>query len=151
MSETSILATVLTFLSGGAIVAIIGFIGDRIKFKEQRKAHKEDRAEEKEDEIKEIYDHMAKFEGSEIEKNGEIDKHLKTLIEMQFGQCEALRVVLLDRIQSLGQEYVNRGEITFDERKRLRDIHTVYHNPPLNGNGDADLIMKQIDELPLKK
>jgi len=58
--------------------------------------------------------------------------------------------ILLDRILYLGQSYIAKGEIDFDDRKRLHAMHDCYHNG-LHGNGDADLIMEAVDELPLKK
>lgn len=145
------LELILTFLSGGAIVAIIGLVGDRLKFKWQRKATKEDRAEEKHDAIKDIYKHMECFEGMSTAKDDEFDTILKELLAIQKAQCEALKFLLLDRILFYGKYYSDKGEITFDERKRLRDMHNVYHQPPLNGNGDADLVMRSIDDLPLAK
>ncbi len=57
--------------------------------------------------------------------------------------------MLLDKILCLGQKYIDEEEIDFDDRRRLRAMHDVYHNG-LKGNGDADLIMNGIDNLPLK-
>ena len=65
------------------------------------------------------------------------------------GLQAGLRVVLLDRIQYLGQSYLADGEISFDDRRRLHRMHDAYHTG-LNGNGDLDVIMAQVDRLPLK-
>ena len=65
------------------------------------------------------------------------------------GLQAGLRVVLLDRIQYLGQCYLADGEISFDDRRRLHRMHDAYHTG-LNGNGDLDVIMAQVDRLPLK-
>ena len=66
-----------------------------------------------------------------------------------IAQSEALKYILLDRIMYLGQCYIVAGEVSFDDRKRLRDMHTSYHEK-LGGNGDADAVMKAVDALPLK-
>lgn len=58
------------------------------------------------------------------------------------------KVSLLDRIQHLGRSYLKVGEIDFDDRRRLHQMHTAYHN--LGGNGDLDTLMEDVDELPLK-
>ena len=55
----------------------------------------------------------------------------------------------VDRIQYLGQCYLADGEISFDDRRRLHRMHDAYHTG-LNGNGDLDVIMAQVDRLPLK-
>lgn len=65
------------------------------------------------------------------------------------GLQAGLRVVLLDRIQYLCQCYIQDKSITFDDRRRLHMMHDVYHNA-LEGNGDLDAAMRQIDLLPLK-
>ena len=63
-------------------------------------------------------------------------------------QCGVM-AMMLDRIQYLCKSYIKDGEVDFDDRKRLRLMHTAYHNN--GGNGDLDLLMQQVDELPLKK
>jgi hypothetical protein len=132
------LKTVLTFICGAGGLALIEWARERWKFKAERKAQKEDRAEEK------------------VDKIGELTKAVKDLqtdFDEQGQQLDALRgamkCVLLDRIIHLGQKYIDEGEVDFDDRKRLRDMHTSYHQG-LKGNGDADAIMKAVDALPLK-
>lgn len=132
------LKTVLTFICGAGGLALIEWARERWKFKAERKAQKEDRAEEK------------------VDKIGELTKAVKDLqtdFDEQGQQLDALRgamkCVLLDRIIHLGQKYIEEGEVDFDDRKRLRDMHTSYHQG-LKGNGDADAIMKAVDALPLK-
>lgn len=123
---------------------------ERWKFKATRKAAKEDKSEERADKTREISDAVAKFEKSEAEKNAEIDKRLDALDKQMEAQSTALRLILLDRILHLGQGYIMKGEISFDDRKRLHDMHDCYHSG-LGGNGDADLIMREVDNLELLK
>lgn len=62
---------------------------------------------------------------------------------------KALRYIMLYIIQERAEHYIARGEITIDERRSLHKWHDLYHNG-LNGNGDADLLMSEVDELPTK-
>lgn len=62
---------------------------------------------------------------------------------------KALQYIMLYIIQNRAEEYIKREGITVDERRSLHKWHDLYHNG-LNGNGDADLLMHQIDELPVK-
>ncbi len=45
--------------------------------------------------------------------------------------------------------YIEQKEIAYDDRRRFHAMHDCYHNG-LGGNGDADLIVEAVDELPLK-
>jgi len=66
------------------------------------------------------------------------------------AQSEALKLVLLDRILYLGRSYIAKGEISYDERRRFHLMHKCYHTG-LGGNGDADPIVSDVDELPLSR
>lgn len=59
-----------------------------------------------------------------------------------------LKNIMLDRIRYVGQSYIRGGSIDFDDRRILNDMHKSYHD--LGGNGDLDLLMKSVNELPLK-
>ena len=59
---------------------------------------------------------------------------------------KALRYVMLYIIQERCKEYIARGHITLDERRSLHHWHDLYHNG-LGGNGDADLLMREVDAL----
>ena len=56
---------------------------------------------------------------------------------------------MLDRIRHLGQSYIQKGEISFDDRRIFHMMHDAYHDG-LGGNGDADLVVEAVDDLPLK-
>lgn len=64
-------------------------------------------------------------------------------------QCKALRYLMLYIIQERAEAHINRGYITLQERRLLHHWHKLYHDG-LEGNGDADLLMKQVDALPLQ-
>lgn len=61
---------------------------------------------------------------------------------------KALKVIMLDRILYLGRAYIEDREVDADDRRRLMQMHDVYHS--LGGNGDADLIMNCVKALQLK-
>ena len=134
------IALVLAVAGGAAGAAVINGINERWKFKASRK---EDRTEKIEEKVKEL-----KEEESAWKK--EIEKKLKDLDTQNTAENEALRVILLDRIRHLGQSYIAAGEIDFDDRRIFHMMHSVYHDG-LGGNGDADLVVEAVDELPLKQ
>ena len=140
----------LGILSGGVAVALVKAIEGIVTWHLNRKAAKEDKAEAKADKTTELGDAVAEFKQAEAEKNKELEETLEELKQQIKPLSDAIRFILLDRILYLGQSYIAKGEISFDDRKRLRDMHDAYHNG-LHGNGDADLIMQGVDELPLKK
>lgn len=140
MNFVEILTAALLAIAGGAAgAAIINGINERWKFKANRQATKEDRAEAKADKTDELAKTL-----------GELQSQLKTLKESDTAQAEALRLILLDRILYLGKGYIDKGEISYDDRRRFHAMHTCYHSG-LGGNGDADLIVEGVDALPLKK
>ena len=47
-------------------------------------------------------------------------------------------------------QYIEAGEVDFDQRRILREMHTVYHFG-LQGNGDLDQLMEAVAKLPLVK
>lgn len=117
---------ILAILAGGGVgVALIGLMRDWLAFRRERKARKED----------------AQYE-SEMKRLTELEKQSK-------AQGEAIKYLLYDRIRFLGQAYIGEKEVDFDDRRILKDMHTVYHNG-LGGNGDLDVLMRQVDNLPLK-
>ena len=61
----------------------------------------------------------------------------------------ALKWVIYDRIRHLGQTFIADGEVSFDDRRILNEMHKSYHDG-LGGNGDLDVLMREVNELPLK-
>lgn len=59
-----------------------------------------------------------------------------------------MKWLMYDRIRFLGLHYIEEGKVDFDDRRILREMHTVYHFG-LDGNGDLDNIMQLVDKLPL--
>jgi hypothetical protein len=80
-------------------------------------------------------------------------KHRDDKDDSECGDIQALklavRLIMLDRVRYLGLKYISEGEIDFDDRRILNQMHDSYHNG-LGGNGDLDQIMRQVNQLPLK-
>jgi len=122
-----VLLQVLEILASGAIgAAIINGINQRKLLKMQHDFDKEDKAQV------------------------DVEKELRELREMSAAQSEALKFVLYDRIRYIGQAYIAEGEVDFDDRRVLNNMHSSYHNG-LNGNGDLDTLMAEVNSLPLKQ
>ena len=116
---------IITVISGGSVVAIIEGVREWLAWNRNRKAVKEDRATEE-----------------AVEK-------VKTLEEKVDALVEANRYILYDRIRYLGQCYIDEREIDFDDRRILNKMHESYHDG-LDGNGDLDTLMEEVNHLPLK-
>lgn len=155
------LKTVLAFLCGAGGLAIINALFDRWKWKSERKAKKEDHVEErrekmeeeekkKSDKLDQIESTFNEYVKNQEKFNAELLKKVNALEEQNEALRDGLKYMLLDRILYLGQKYIDRGEVSFDNRRRLGEMHEVYHKG-LEGNGDADKVMDGVYELPLEK
>ncbi len=63
-------------------------------------------------------------------------------------QAKALRYLMLYIIQERAKQHILEARISLEDRRMLHHWHNLYHNG-LGGNGDADALMRQIDDLPL--
>lgn len=104
----------------------------------ERKWTKEDRTEAKEDKL----DKLEK-------KLEEMDEKLQELSEDVGHVKSAEKAILSDRIKWLGTRYLEAGEIEFEDRQILHQLHDAYHDD-CGGNGDYKILMGDINELPLK-
>lgn len=134
-----IAAVILAIVGGGVGAAMMSGLHDRWRFKAERMAQKEDKQEERNDATKSL-----------ASVNSQQDERLQALEAQVNALVKGQRAIMLDRIIYLGQSYIVKREITYEERKRLRDMHEVYHND-LGGNGDADIIMQNVDKLDLRQ
>ncbi len=151
MTVFQIIMTAVGVVFGGAAgAALVNALHDRWKFKATREATKEDKAEEREDKTAELYDTVEELKECEEKDKAELNEKLKRIETQNAAQSEAIKLILLDRILWLGKSYIDKGEISFDDRKRFHAMHNSYHNG-LGGNGDADLIVEAVDALPLKR
>jgi hypothetical protein len=116
---------IIALLTGGVLVSIINGAIQLIMWRKNRKAQKEDKAEQ------------------------DVDKRLKAIESTMAVIVQSQKYMLYDRIRFLGQSYIKDGEVDFDDRRILTDMHNTYHNG-LGGNGDLDNLMKEVNALPLK-
>jgi len=113
-------SAVISFLSGAVGAALIGGIFSLIQHRLSRKDKLEDKQAEKEECQK---------------KQVEVEQ-------------KALRYLMLYIIQERAKSYIKDGKITLEERRSLHHWHDLYHNG-LGGNGDADALMAEVDDLPV--
>lgn len=62
------------------------------------------------------------------------------------AKAKAIRYIMLYIIQERAKQHIKDGSITLEERRSLHHWHDLYHNG-LGGNGDADALMAQVDQL----
>lgn len=62
----------------------------------------------------------------------------------------ALKWVLYYLIRFSGQAFLREGEIDFDDRRLLNEMHKSYHDG-LGGNGDLNVLMEAVNNLPLRQ
>ena len=105
----------------------------------KRKWEKEDKDADKQDQYDEL-----------TERLGQIETKIATLSEEVGHVKMADQAILSDRIKWLGTKYLEEGEIEFEDRRILHQLHNAYHNH-CGGNGDFDILMQDIDALPLKR
>lgn len=146
-----LLPIILTgLLSGGVVVAVVEGVREWLSWRRNRKAKQEDRELEQGDVTKQLQTTVKKLEAEEKRIAEEDKKHFDSIENDIRALKDGVKFILLDRILYLGEKYVERGEISLEEKMLLKKMHKVYHKG-LNGNGDADVIMEAIDELPLKQ
>jgi hypothetical protein len=131
-------------LTGATAAAAIKLLDNVILWHLNRKAKKDD---ESEAEDKEKLKRIEKEEKKRQQEEKEWKKHTNDRIE---ALAVGVRAILMDRIRFLGQKYLKEGEIDFDDRRLLNQMHGVYHNE-LGGNGDLAILMDEVNDLPLKR
>ena len=136
MTALEFIASVVGIILGSsALTVLLNNLHDRWKIKQERKNSKEDKLEAKED----IVDDLQNATDSQ-------EKKIEALETLSNNMAEALKYLLLDKILFLGSKYIRRNTITLEERKILKAMYNVYHNG-LEGNGDADFIMKGVEAI----
>lgn len=119
-------------LTGAAGAALIKLIDNIIQWRLNRKAQQEDKEAEKQEEAAEV--------------TNEWMQHTTETISLL---AEGQKCIMLDRIQYLCRAYLKDGEVDYDDRRRLHLMHDAYHD--LRGNGDLNVLMSEVDDLPLKE
>lgn len=71
-------------------------------------------------------------------KNDGQDQKLNALVDAQ-------KLLMLDRVKHLGKRYIERGEISFEDKENVIEMHNAYKR--LGGNGHLDMVMSEIEKL----
>lgn len=70
------------------------------------------------------------------------EAELKEILETLHGLQHAMRTSMQDRIKHLARRYIEKGEVSYEDWKDLKDMYDDYKNPKiLNGNGKVDKVM----------
>ena len=59
----------------------------------------------------------------------------------------AQKVLMIDRVRSLGRRYVDAGGIALEDKENIKEMHRTYK--ALGGNGHLDTIMDEVERLPI--
>lgn len=92
--------------------------------------------------VNQIGDGIREKKRRQYDRSDEKDKELEAL-------KAGMKWVIFDRIRFIGHSYIKAKEIDFDDRRILNEMHKCYHDG-LNGNGDLDNLMHEVNSLPLK-
>lgn len=71
-------------------------------------------------------------------KSDKRDERIDALVDAQ-------KVLMIDRVKHLGKSYIEVGEITFDDKENMVEMHKAYK--ALGGNGHLDSIMHEVEKL----
>lgn len=131
------LAILIAIISSGATAAVVKAIDNWLSWKRERRAkHEDEDLEQKEQKVN--------------ERLNTIEQQLNTTEKNLDSLKEGMKYIIYDRIRHIGQAHINAGEIDFDDRRILNNMHHCYHDG-LGGNGDLDKLVQEVNCLPLKK
>ena len=130
-------AILIAIISSGTTAAIVKMIDNWLSWKRERKAKHED-------------DDLAKKERIVNERLDTIEQKTDYNQKILDSLKEGMKYTIYDRIRHIGQAHINAGEIDFDDRRILNNMHHCYHDG-LGGNGDLDNLVQEVNHLPLKK
>lgn len=149
MEDISVIELLLSSALG---VALVTALKEIIIWILNRKAHVSDKHDSNDEIHKELKQGIDEGYSKLDKLNKRMDKFSGVSQETQ-EQIEAIaqgtKLLLQEKILSLAIKYIDAGEITHEQRKLIHAMWDVYHHG-LNGNGDLDIEMGLIDELPLK-
>lgn len=73
-------------------------------------------------------------------KQDKADHRIDALVNAQ-------KVMMIDRVKWLGGQYVADQEISLSDKDTLHDMYQAYK--ALGGNGHLDVVMSEVDKLPV--
>ena len=146
MTGETIIACVLSSTLAAAIVTAIK---DLLLAKRKRKETLEDRDEEKKANVSQYLAHQHLTDEKLETLIKEVHEYISSNNALMNNIVSTNRLILRDRIKFIATSDLKKGRISYEDRKLLHDMWDEYHND-WHGNGDLDLVMRDIDELPLE-
>lgn len=64
------------------------------------------------------------------------------------AQTEALKVLMIDRVRSLGRAYIAQGHVTLEDKETIKEMYDSYKG--LGGNGHLKTLMNEVEKLEVK-
>lgn len=136
-------------LSSTLLSTIIVSIKEVFIFKKNRQNEVEDREDNRDDQLSKYLAHQ-KSTDEKLEKlMEEVHDYIKDHGEISHNIIKSNKLILQDRIRHIALKCIAEEEISYEVRKLLHDMWYEYHNA-WKGNGDLNIIMGLVDELPLK-
>lgn len=139
---------VICILSSTVAAAVVNAVKDIFLARSKRKDDIEDRED---DDHKKLMQYIEKQEQTDQRVNElieEVHKYMLDNGELMQNIIKSNKLIMLDRIKHIALGYIRAGKISYEDRKLLHNMWDEYHNA-WNGNGDLNLIMSDVDELPL--
>lgn len=67
--------------------------------------------------------------------------------DKQDAIVNGLKVLMIDRVKYVGACHIKNKGITLDDKEMLKEMHDAYK--ALGGNGHLDMIMSEVNKLPI--
>lgn len=64
------------------------------------------------------------------------------------AQTEALKVLMIDRVRTLGREFVKQGYIILEDKETIDEMYQSYKD--LGGNGHLTTLMNEVNKLEVR-
>ena len=140
---------IVCVLSSTVAAALVNSTKDLIIFSRNRQDNIDEKREEKEDKILLLEERMKSTE----EKLAKLSESVLAYMEEQNDITKSLirseKLIMQGKIEYLATKFIHEGAITLEHRKLIHEMWHEYHYT-WNGNGDLNLLMEAVDELPLK-
>lgn len=75
-------------------------------------------------------------------KTDDKDDSIKALVNAQ-------KVLMVDRVRYLGQNYIQAGQISLESKENLEEMYQAYKK--LGGNGHLETVMHEVEKLKIVK
>ena len=71
-------------------------------------------------------------------KDDKTDERIDALVRAE-------KIMMIDRMTSLGKRYISAGEISLADKENFNEMHGAYKS--LGGNGHADTVVSEVNKL----